>query len=66
MRALLNMVQKKYIKGKSCPEIADELETDLSVIEQIYEVLENAGPDSTEKELLNILMSKNILQDMVQ
>lgn len=65
MRTLLNMVQKKYIKGKSCPEIADELETDLSIIEQIYEVLENAGPDSTEKELLDILMSKNILQDMV-
>ena len=62
MRTLLNLVQRKYAKGKTCLEIADELEIDLSIIEQIYEVLENAGPDSTEKELLNILVSKNILQ----
>ena len=46
----------------SFAEIADELETDLSIIEQIYEVIENASPESTEKELLDILMSKNILQ----
>ena len=65
MRTLLNQVRKKYRKGKSCDEIADELETDLFVIEQIYEVLENAEPDSTEKELLDILVSKNILQNMV-
>ena len=62
IKNLLNQVQKKYIKGKSCPEIADELETNLSIIEQIYEVLENASSDSTEKELLDILVSMNILQ----
>ena len=65
IRTLLNQVQKKYRKGKSCYEIANELETDLFVIEQIYEVLEDAGLDSTEKELLDILVSKNILQNMV-
>ncbi|MBQ4521990.1 MAG: hypothetical protein IJA10_03450 [Lachnospiraceae bacterium] len=65
IKNLLIQVQKKYIKGKSCPQIADELETDLSIIEQIYEVLENAEPDSAKKELLNILVSKNILQDTV-
>ena len=65
IRTLLNLVQKKYRKGKSCYEIANELETDLFVIEQIYEVLEDAGLDSTEKELLDILVSKNILQNMV-
>ena len=62
IKNLLNQVQKKYIKGKSCPEIADELETNLSIIEQIYEVLENASSNSTEKELLDILVSMNILQ----
>ena len=65
IRTLLNQVQKKYRKGKSCYETANELETDLFVIEQIYEVLEDAGLDSTEKELLDILVSKNILQNMV-
>ena len=62
IKILFNMVKKKYIKGKSCAETADELETDPSTIEQIYEVLENASPDSTEKELLDILVSMNILQ----
>ena len=65
IRTLLNQVQKKYRKGKSCYETANELETDLFVIEQIYEVLEDAGLDSTEKELLDIFVSKNILQNMV-
>ena len=30
IRTLLNQVQKKYRKGKSCYETANELETDLS------------------------------------
>ena len=33
IRTLLNQVQKKYRKGKSCYETANELETDLFVIE---------------------------------
>ena len=65
LKNLFHLVQKKYIKGKSCDEAADELETDLFVIEQIYDVIEHASPDSSEKELLDILVSKNILQDMV-
>ena len=65
IRTLFQMVQKKYYKGKSCKEIADELEMDLFVIEQIYELLEDVEPDTTEKELLDTLISKNILQSMV-
>ena len=64
VKNLFRLVQKKYIKGKSCDEAAEELETDLFVIEQIYEVIENASPDSSEKELLDILVKKNLLQDM--
>ena len=65
IRTLLNQVQKKYRKGKSCYETANELETDLFIIEQIYEVLENAAPDSTQDELLDILLEKNLLQNVV-
>lgn len=61
---LLRQVKKKYQKGKSCYEIADELETDLSVIEQIYEVLEHAEADTSEKELVKILAKKNILHHL--
>ena len=62
---LLSLVQKKFAKGKSCYETSDELETDLFIIEQIYEVLENAAPDSTQDELLDILLEKNLLQNVV-
>ena len=62
---LLSQVRKKFTKGKSCYETSDELETDLFIIEQIYEVLENAAPDSTQDELLDILLEKNLLQNVV-
>ena len=65
IRNMLHLVEKKYRKGKSCHEIANELETDLYIIEQIYEVLEHAEMDASEKELVDILVEKNILQHMV-
>lgn len=65
IRNMLHLVEKKYRKGKSCHEIVDELETDLYIIEQIYEVLEHAEMDASEKELVDILVEKNILQHMV-
>ena len=65
LKNLLSLVQKKFAKGKSCYETSDELETDLFIIEQIYEVLENAAPDSTQDELLDILLEKNLLQNVV-
>ena len=65
LKNLLSLVQKKFAKGKSCYETSDELETDLFIIEQIYEVLENAAPDSTQDELLDILLEKNLLQNVM-
>ena len=65
IRTLLHLVEKKYRKGIPCYEIADELETDLYIIEQIYEVLEHAKMDASEDELVDILVEKNILQHVV-
>ena len=62
---LLKLIQKKLQKGKSYDEIADELETDLYVVEQICEVLSNATPDTTQEQLVNILMSKNLLKEEI-
>lgn len=61
IRRLFNQVLTKYLKGKSCLQIADELETDLSIVEQIYELLEHTGTDVSESELVDILVEKNIL-----
>ena len=61
IRRLFDQVLKKYLKGKSCLQIADDLETDLSIIEQIYELLEHTGTDMSESELVDILVEKNIL-----
>ena len=60
---LLKQVQKKLQKGKSYDEIADELEIDLYIVEQICEVLSNATPDTTQQELVDILMSKHLLKE---
>ena len=62
LQNLLNQIQKKLQKGKSHDEIADELETDLYVVEQICEVLDHSEPDATQKELVDLLISKNILK----
>ncbi|MBQ4521905.1 MAG: hypothetical protein IJA10_03005 [Lachnospiraceae bacterium] len=60
LKNLLKQIQKKLAKGKSYEMISDELETDFEVVEQICEVIKNAAPDSTQEELLEILMDKNI------
>ena len=57
---LLNLIQKKLQKEKTYEAIADELETDLSIVEQICEVINTAAPDSTQEDILGILMEKKI------
>ena len=60
---LLKQVQKKLQKGKSYDEIADELETDLYIVEQICEVLNTVKPGTSQEKLVDILMSKNLLKE---
>ena len=48
------------VTGDFLEAIADELETDLSIVEQICEVIKNAAPDSTQEDILGILMEKKI------
>ena len=60
---LLNLIQKKLQKEKTHEAIADELETDLSIVERICEVIINAAPDSTQEDILGILMEKKIKID---
>ena len=57
LETLLNIVRKKMEKGKSIEVIAEELETEKDKIEHIYEVIKSATPDSTQEELLKILLS---------
>lgn len=57
LETLLNIVRKKMEKGKSIEVIAEELETEKDKIERIYEVIKSATPDSTQEELLKILLS---------
>lgn len=63
VQKLLKQVQKKLQKGKSYDEIADELETDLYIVEQICEVLNTVEPGTFQEELVDILMSKNLLKE---
>ena len=60
LKNLLNMIRKKLAKKKTYETIADELETDLSVVEQIADVIKTSAPDSTSEELVRILLDKQI------
>ena len=60
MKNLLKLIQKKLSKGKSYVVISEELETDLDVVEQICEVINSANKNSTQEEILKILMEKKI------
>ena len=60
---LLKLIQKKLQKEKTHEAIAEELETDVSNVEQICEVIKNAAPDSTQEDILGILMEKKIKID---
>ena len=63
MQKLLKLIQKKLQKGKSYDEIADELETELYIVEQICEVINTSPADTTQEELVEILMEKNLLKE---
>ena len=55
---LLKLIQKKLQKEKTHEAIADELETDLSIVEQICEVINTAAPDSTQEDILGMMEKK--------
>lgn len=65
IQKLLKLIQKKLQKEKSYEEIADELETDLYVVKQICEVIKDAEPGTPQEELVDILMSKNLLKEEI-
>ena len=60
---LLKLIRKKYDKGKSPDEIAEDLEESLENILIIYRVIEE-NPDKTNDDLLGILKEKPIFQDL--
>ena len=62
-KELLKLIQKKIMKEKTYETIAEELETDLAVVEQIGEVIKNAATDATQEELVEILKEKNLKLD---
>ena len=45
LQTLIRMVNKKLAKGKAPEVIADELETELETIQNIYEAVQTYGPD---------------------
>ena len=47
---MLSMIQKKYAKGKSQAQIADELDEDVEVIRPLYDLVKKY-PDKTAEEL---------------
>ncbi|MBQ4521635.1 MAG: hypothetical protein IJA10_01625 [Lachnospiraceae bacterium] len=63
LKNLLRLIQKKMMKEKTYETIAEELETDLAVVEQIGEEIKNAVSNSTQEELVKILMEKNLKLD---
>ncbi len=63
LKNLLKQVQKKLKKEKTYEVIAEELETDLAVVEEIGEVIKNASSDSMQEELVKILMEKDLKLD---
>ncbi|MBQ3512369.1 MAG: hypothetical protein IJA32_01030 [Lachnospiraceae bacterium] len=63
LKNLSKQVQKKLKKEKTYEVIAEELETDLAVVEEIGEVIKNASSDSMQEELVKILMEKDLKLD---
>ena len=61
IRTLLKLIQKKMIKAKTYETIAEELELDVFVVEQIGNVIKNIPKDSTQEELIKILVEQKIL-----
>ena len=49
------------IKAKTYETIAEELEMDVFVVEQIGNVIKNTPKDSTQEELIKILVEQKIL-----
>ena len=61
IRNLLKLIQKKMIKAKTYETIAEELELDVFVVEQIGNVIKNIPKDTTQEELIKILVEQKIL-----
>ena len=55
---LLKLIQKKLQKEKTHEAIAEELETDLSIVERMCEVINTAAPDSTQEDILGMMEKK--------
>ena len=57
-RTLLTQIQKKYAKGKSLPQIAEELEEEVESLCPLYDLV-TKYPDKTVEELLELYRKDN-------
>ena len=53
---LITQVRKKVLKNKPIEQIADELECEVSEIEQIYRLI-TEKPDISDEEIINIIVN---------
>ncbi|MCM1086607.1 MAG: Rpn family recombination-promoting nuclease/putative transposase [Muribaculaceae bacterium] len=56
---LIKMVCKKLIKGRPAPQIAEELEEEVSIIERICQVAETFSPDYDAEKIFNAMNVSN-------
>ena len=53
---LITQVRKKVSKNKTIEQIADELECEVSEIEQIYRLI-TENPDISDEQIINIIVN---------
>ena len=60
-KQLITLIAAKIRKGKSISEIADDLETDISTIKSMYDIIIKYSPDYSVDDILEaVLSSENI------
>ena len=57
-RHLIECICKKLRKGKNIDIIAEELEEEINIVEEIYEIAKNFAPEYNVEEILNAEQSK--------
>lgn len=55
---LISMVQKKYLRGRSLKETAEELEEDMSAVEEIYNIVAE-NPQAAQKTIFEKLIKSD-------
>ena len=60
VRHLTSLIIAKVKRGKSTTQISDELETDISTIEPIYNIIIEYAPDYNIDKILDRVMNEHI------